>query len=65
MNSLEIKFFKMASRIGVMLGVPDGKIAFEDAMDITWSTNKFGGDPVSLVIKLKHYLLSAEFLLIL
>ena len=45
-----LKSFKMASRLGVMLGIPDGKIAFEDAMNNTWSTNKFGGFPVSLMI---------------
>jgi hypothetical protein len=43
-------FFKMASCRGVMLGVPDEEISFEDDKSNTWTTNKFGGVPVSTII---------------
>lgn len=39
----------MASRAGVMLGIPDEKITFEDNISNAWTTNKFGGVPVSLI----------------
>ncbi len=48
-KSLEI-FFKMASCSGVMLGIPDEKISFEDDISNPWTTNKFGGVPVSQII---------------
>ena len=40
----------MASCTGVMLGVPDEKISFEDDTSNAWTTNKFGGIPVSNTI---------------
>jgi hypothetical protein len=43
-------FFKMASCRGVMLGVPDEQISFEEDKSNTWTTNKFGGVPVSNTI---------------
>lgn len=37
----------MASRKGVMLGVPDEMVNSQDDSNIGWMTNKFGGLPVS------------------
>ena len=54
--SNRLKFFKMASCIGVMLGVPDEKVSFEDDISNAWTTNKFGGVPVSKTITLRRYL---------
>ena len=46
----------MASCIGVMLGVPDEKVSFEDDISNAWTANKFGGVPVSKTITLRRYL---------